>query len=802
MSGALIRWIRDRRVPAGAALLALAAGFFALRTESKPAARQTQDPSSERIEYRPGAYFPEGFPLHGKVRLLTNPVVEAGKRERIRIEYTVGDVPVEAGMAIEIWKHFTSDVEEFQVDDPDAPAWFGAEVTAAGVKVKRVKFTNWVQRNSPAVFPYRKCVALVVEEGRLKEGDKILFDLGGPKGVRMQQYAENLFNFRVAITKEGLPVAYGGDAMMTVTGGPLAKLRVQAPSVVNVGERFTVEIVPTDAWVSLAKNHTGLSFRVTSTGLAPGAFHYDEKLQHYIARDFVAHKEGTFRITVQTADGRYKGVSNPIWVIKNPVWRVYYGEMHQHTYLADGRGVFRELYLNARRVGLLDFAALSPHHIPLSLSGPILRLKDEQWPTDQWPELQRVTKVMNGWEGLVSILGYEYSVGTRLGGHHNVYFKADEAKSTMELDTKDPRAPIGKMLRTLRFAKVPTLVIPHIGGGPPDWTHPPDPRIERLFEVASVHGVFEESWRKHLEAGLRQGVIGAGDTHTVSMGIAYPGLIYTMTNALAGVYAYGKNREDIWNGMYQRRTFAATGNQRILVRFEVNGELMGGEISSKLNENARVHARISGTAPLVSVELVKNNNVIHQVKPARRGARLLRVTWGDNIYQRRAAVGRAPGRLEITAGRLKLVRVVHRDQAFEWIRQEGERAIVWNTAAPSDDRDGVLLDISEAEGELRFHADDPPAFGAIDFTVPLAVLERDGFYVQRIPSAKVKHSYMKKMGLEPAYRVEFELVNPDAPMDLEFDYEDREPLEPGDFYYLRVEQLDTNKAWSSPVWVN
>ena len=98
------------------------------------------------------------------------------------------------------------------------------------------------------------------------------------------------------------------------------------------------------------------------------------------------------------------------------------------------------------------------------------------------------------------------------------------------------------MLRTLKFAQVPTLVIPHIGGGPPDWSHPADPRIERLFEVASVHGVFEESWQAHLKAGLRQGVIGAGDTHTTSMGNAYPGIIYPVTNALAGVYAIEKKR--------------------------------------------------------------------------------------------------------------------------------------------------------------------------------------------------------------------------------------------------------------------
>jgi hypothetical protein len=39
-------------------------------------------------------------------------------------------------------------------------------------------------------------------------------------------------------------------------------------------------------------------------------------------------------------------------------------------------------------------------------------------------------------------------------------------------------------------------------------------------------------------------------------------------------------------------------------------------------------------------------------------------------------------------------------------------------------------------------------------------------------------------------------------MDIDVQFEDRTPPKPGDFYYLRAEQLDTNKAWSSPVWVN
>src|SRR6185295_19161001 len=127
------------------------------------------------------------------------------------------------------------------------------------------------------------------------------------------------------------------------------------------------------------------------------------------------------------------------------------------------------------------------------------------------------------------------------GGHHNVFYNADKTPSVMHLNPKEPNAPIAKTLDTLKLSRVPSLVIPHIGGGPPDWSHPTDLRLERLFEVASVHGVFEESWQKHLENGVRLGAIAAGDTHTSSMGIAYPGLIYVNGNGLAGVLAHGKS---------------------------------------------------------------------------------------------------------------------------------------------------------------------------------------------------------------------------------------------------------------------
>jgi hypothetical protein len=362
-------------------------------------------------------------------------------------------------------------------------------------------------------------------------------------------------------------------------------------------------------------------------------------------------------------------------------------------------------------------------------------------------------------------------------------------------------APVGKMLQTLQLARKPTLVIPHIGGGPPDWSHPTDPRVERLFEIASVHGVFEESWEKHLEAGLRLAASGAGDTHTASMGMAYPGLIYTMTNALMGVYAQDKRREDIWRGMYERRTFAATGNLRILMDFQVNGEPMGGELPASDGPDARIAARVSGTSPILRVELVKNSKPIYSLHPSRRGGKLLRVVWGDNIYQRRAAVGMCKGQLSAAGGRLRLERVIHRDQAFEEFQQDGN-GISWFSAAVSNDRDGVLVDISEATGDaLHFRLDDSEQLGLMDVRIPLAELRKNGrFSWSR--TGPVKHPYMEKMGVKPAFFLECELVDANGPKDVSMEYIDRAPRKPGDYYRVRIEQLDTNKAWSSPIWMN
>ena len=160
-----------------------------------------------------------------------------GRRHRVKVEYTVGDMELEPGMSLEIWKHFTSDVEAFQADDPEAPAYLNAEFTSPGITMERHGYTIEARRDNPSVFPYRRAARFSITEGRVGSGEKVTLDLGGAKGVRMQHYSENLFNFRLVVTRDTKVLGYAGDVYMKVTGGPLNKLRVQAPSVREGGRR-------------------------------------------------------------------------------------------------------------------------------------------------------------------------------------------------------------------------------------------------------------------------------------------------------------------------------------------------------------------------------------------------------------------------------------------------------------------------------------------------------------------------------------------------------------------------------------
>ena len=58
------------------------------------------------------------------------------------------------------------------------------------------------------------------------------------------------------------------------------------------------------------------------------------------------------------------------------------------------------------------------------------------------------------------------------------------------------------------------------------------------------------------------------------------------------------------------------------------------------------------------------------------------------------------------------------------------------------------------------------------------------------------------MPVEPdSDQVTLQLISGDQPMDYDFEFVDNGDVAYGDYYYVRVKQLNGAMAWSSPIWV-
>ena len=123
---------------------------------------------------------------------------------------------------------------------------------------------------------------------------------------------------------------------------------------------------------------------------------------------------------------------------------------------------------------------------------------------------------------------------------------------------------------------------------------------------------FQYAWDK----GHKIGVIGSTDNH-----LGQPGTnnytIYTQhTGGLAVALSAANNREQLWDALETRRTYATTGT-RIYVDFTVNDCHMGSEIKSE--KSPVIIGKVAGTNMLETVEVVKyvngNYNTIYKSSP-------------------------------------------------------------------------------------------------------------------------------------------------------------------------------------------
>jgi predicted metal-dependent phosphoesterase TrpH len=409
-----------------------------------------------------------------------------------------------------------------------------------------------------------------------------------------------------------------------IIAAPPARFNVAVPAVARSGETIRVRATSLDYCDNRAyPSPTGEIFlaemKAPFTPIATAELKPEDN--GYIALNVVVpDNEERFRTVVSNRRDNLHGMSSAT-VVDNraETMRVYFGDIHAKTKLSDGLKTPMEYFEHARDVALTDFGAIADHNCVEAsrTEGPFqLQMSDETF-----AEIQTACETFNQPGRFVTLQGFEQNRITGYSGHRNIYFRGI-CPGLFRGDTLE------ELYEYLEGHDA--LVIPH---HPIIWktrVHFGNPIYERVLEMYSMHCSSEEkgspinnfattinkaetgiSAREVLAEGYRVGFIAASDNHNGAPGLSARPSRFTnipYRGGLAAVLASSLTRENIFDGLYNRRCYATTGS-RLYLDWRMDGHLMGSEIVLEHGRSIHYEITISATSPIASVEFILSSKI-------------------------------------------------------------------------------------------------------------------------------------------------------------------------------------------------
>jgi hypothetical protein len=511
-------------------------------------------------------------------------------------------------------------------------------------------------------------------------------------------------------------------------------------------------------------------------------------------QDLKLDEPGVYRFTFSSPDGSVKGVANPILVQDKPQQRLYWGETHGHSGFSEAQGTPDAFFQFGRDEARLDFLTHSEHDL---------------WMDDyEWEVLKENVRKYNEEGKFIAILGYEWTMRAPQGGHHNVFFRTADARQRVPVQEAPVLSELYRRLTTENDAD-DVLVIPH-AHEPGDYRYS-HPQVERLVEIMSMHGRHEWFGQEYLKRGHQVGFVAASDDHLSHPGYATPtnrGL--ADSGGLAAVWATEKTTDAVFAALRNRQTYATTG-ERIIVDFKLNGTPMGQRLEYTPERKLQVH--VIGTGPLDSVTIVKNgrdlwSQDLASVEPtsSQRYAMLTFASDSDPIIRDSPRAWREwAGTIRVEGAKLaKLVShsfINPRSERIEPVA--GDANGLRFAALTRGSQKSLLLELSDAGREAAIAVSLEPTVERYSTPSPLrqpAEIPGTKFKL-RMSQAEVGSATERIPVGRYTDSVSLRLIKPDVPLDAEIEYADSNSPEHGDYYYVRVRQLNGTMAWSSPIWV-
>jgi hypothetical protein len=455
-----------------------------------------------------------------------------------------------------------------QVDDPDAPG-FTTLQGPPGLELD-------------AFTADRGLLAMRLAGRGLQPGEVVRLVYGaGPAGARADSWADRESRFRFAVDADGDGVRELLDEApaVAVLPGPPAGLVLHLDSSVRPGGRARLSLAVLDRDANAGPGFSGTVALDYDSGLqGPATLELRAGDGACAELELAVVSPGLWRVRA-TSDGLAAAESNPLQA-SEAGRRILWADLHGHSGLSDGTGSPEDWWAYARRVAGLDAAALTDHDHwgqPFLDAAPAL-----------WERLHAAALAAHEDGRFVALVAYEWT--NWLHGHRHVVSFEDRLPL---LSSVDPAHESPRQLWDALAGRDVLTFAHHSAGGPvaTNWSFAPDPRLEPVTEVTSVHGSSEahdsplriydftpgNSVRDALAAGYRLGFIGSGDGHDGHAGLSHLASP-AGTGGLAAILAEDCTRAAVLEALRSRRCYATSG-PRIVLRAALDGQPMGSEVA-------------------------------------------------------------------------------------------------------------------------------------------------------------------------------------------------------------------------------
>lgn len=745
-------------------------------------------------------YRPE---LMGTATLEPAGAFEAGSWQSFTLVYTAGRFGVDDTGSVKIGFRFATDFGPVQFTDPKAPGYTTVEASNGATLECKWEF----KRN---IRPWSRSLYIGVVKDYLAPGDTLTIRFGdrrqGSPGIRLQTYCERDFEFRVfadpIATYDYVPITT--SPKIDIVPGPGVRWGAILPTRIRAGQPFAFALKLDDKWgnpsdlptdeVVLVPSRpvSGLPDRVT---LHRGSFGAR-------VEGLTVEEPGELDITVLGADGGVLCRSNPLDVATADAPLVHYwGDTHGQSNETLGTNSARDYFVFGRDKAHLD--VMGHQGNDFQISGAF------------WRELNVLTREFDVPGRFVCIPGYEWSANTAVGGDRNVHFRhegetihrSSHAQIADATDIVDETADAHDAHEL--FAKLQgrdCVVAAHVGGRFADIKFAHDARLETAVEVHSAWGTFEWIVRDAFEKGYRVGIVGNSDGHKGRPGACYPGAsFFGSYGGLTCFLAEKLDRDGIFQAMRRRHHYATTGNRALLdvsvtlpepadlfATDPATGDapvgrsrsLMMGDIGRATGRTtAELAIDVVGSAPIERIDIFDGLDRLETIRPyvaADLGARV-RLVYTGAEYRGRARTTTWDGSLTIDGNGISRTAAINNWNLDRGIQTQDATSLTWKAVTTGNYGALDLWLTGGAAGTLSFSTKpvsgrvDIGALGAEPVVFDAGGLERR-VEIQRLPEVMSE----RRLRLRRTVKV----------------HGDRDTR-----LYVRVQQEDGHRMWSSPVYL-